>query len=353
MRFVDEVVINVKAGKGGNGIVSFRREKYIEFGGPDGGDGGDGGSVYLRASDGLNTLSDFRYTRHFEAENGAAGEGRNKRGRSGEDLYIDVPLGTQVFVAETDELMGDLTAVGQTLLVAKGGFHGIGNTRYKSSVNRAPRQCKAGGLGEERVIRLELKLLADVGLLGMPNAGKSTLIAQVSSAKPKIADYPFTTLHPNLGVVRVGALQSFVMADIPGLIAGAADGMGLGHQFLRHLARNRILLHLLDCSPMSDSQNPITDFEQVSAELIKYDADFAQIPRWLVLNKMDTLPPELWQQKQEEIVRALNWQGKVFSISAAAGIGTAELCTAIMQELTAMKANQTAENDEPNAPELI
>ncbi|UJF24347.1 GTPase ObgE [Suttonella sp. R2A3] len=336
MKFVDEALINVRAGKGGNGVVSFRREKYVEFGGPDGGDGGDGGSVYLRAIDGANTLADFRFVRQFQAENGQPGEGRNKRGKSGEDLFIDVPVGTQVFVEETDELIGDLTADGETLLVAQGGFHGLGNTRYKSSTNRAPRQSKPGSMGEERELRLELKLLADVGLLGMPNAGKSTLISRVSAAKPKIANYPFTTLYPNLGVVRVGMLQSFVMADIPGLIEGAAEGAGLGHQFLKHLSRTRLLLHMLDCSPMSDSGDPVADFAQVSEELTKYNDIFADKPRWLVLNKMDTMSEEDQQAKAQEIVRAIDWQGPVYRISAQAGIGTETLCHDIMQTLEQM-----------------
>ena len=336
MKFVDEAQIYVRAGKGGNGIVSFRREKYVPFGGPDGGDGGDGGSVYLVAQEGINTLADFRFNRSFQAANGRPGEGRNKRGSSGADLIVPVPVGTQVFVDETDELIGDLTTDGQRLLVAQGGYHGLGNTRYKSSTNRAPRQCKPGSEGEERYLRLELKLLADVGLLGMPNAGKSTLISRVSAARPKIADYPFTTLHPNLGVVRVGMLQSFVMADIPGLIEGAAEGAGLGHQFLRHLARTRLLLHVLDCSPLSDSQNPVRDFEQVSAELEKYDAVFADKPRWLVLNKMDTLTPEEGEARAREIVAALGWQGPVYRISAETGLHTEQLCRDIMQALEQM-----------------
>lgn len=336
MKFVDEARIYVRAGKGGNGIVSFRREKYIPFGGPDGGDGGDGGSVYLVAQEGINTLADFRYNRSYQAESGKAGEGRNKRGSSGADLIVPVPVGTQVFVDETDELIGDLTVDGQRLLVAQGGYHGLGNTRYKSSTNRAPRQCKPGSEGEERYLRLELKLLADVGLLGMPNAGKSTLISRVSAARPKIADYPFTTLHPNLGVVRVGMLQSFVMADIPGLIEGAAEGAGLGHQFLRHLARTRLLLHVLDCSPLSDSQNPVRDFEQVSLELAKYDAVFADKPRWLVLNKMDTLTAEDGATLEQNITTALGWQGPVYRISAETGMGTEQLCHDIMQALERM-----------------
>lgn len=333
MKFVDEAVIYVRAGKGGNGVVSFRREKYVEFGGPDGGDGGDGGSVYLRAIEGTNTLADFRFERSFQAESGKPGEGRNKRGRSGEDLYINVPIGTQVFVEQTNELIGDLTQEGDTLLVAQGGFHGLGNTRYKSSTNRAPRQSKPGTAGEERYLRLELKLLADVGLLGLPNAGKSTLISRVSAAKPKIADYPFTTLYPNLGVVRVGMLQSFVMADIPGLIEGAAEGAGLGHQFLKHLSRTRLLLHLIDCSNMSDSQNPIQDFHQVSRELEKYDQQFANMPRWLVLNKMDTLAEEERQERAQQIIDELNWQDPVYSISAETAMGTDALIKDIMQTL--------------------
>lgn len=337
MRFVDEALIFVKAGKGGNGVVSFRREKFVEFGGPDGGDGGDGGSVYLRGNAGVNTLADFRFNRRFEAENGQSGEGRNKRGRSGEDLFIDVPVGTQVFVAETEELLGDIVRDGQVLLVAQGGFHGLGNTRYKSSINRAPRQCKPGSEGEARELRLELKLLADVGLLGMPNAGKSTLISKVSAAKPKIANYPFTTLHPNLGVVRVGMLQSFVMADIPGLIEGAAEGAGLGHRFLKHLSRNRLLLHVVDASEFSDSQDPVADFLQVERELQKYDALFAEIPRWLVLNKLDTFSKEEAERRASEIVERLAWQGRVFLVSAITGDGLAHLCQEIMQALEEMR----------------
>ena len=341
MKFVDEAIIYVRAGKGGNGVVSFRREKYVEFGGPDVGDGGDGGSIYLRAREGVNTLADFRFQRSFQAESGQAGEGRNKRGKSGEDMVIDVPIGTQVFVEETDELIGDLTEEGQMLLVAQGGFHGLGNTRYKSSINRAPRQSKPGSPGEERYLRLELKLIADVGLLGMPNAGKSTLISRVSAARPKIADYPFTTLHPNLGVVRVGMLQRFVMADVPGLIAGAADGAGLGHQFLKHLSRTRLLLHVLDCSPGSDSGDAVADFLQVSEELLKYDDVLADKPRWLVLNKLDTLPEEERADKQADIVAALAWQGPVYGISAETGMGTEALCHDIMQTLEQMRDDET------------
>lgn len=342
MRFVDEAVIFVKAGKGGDGAVSFRREKYVAFGGPDGGDGGDGGSIYLRARDGVNTLADFRFRRRFEAANGAPGAGRNKRGRSGEDVYVEVPLGTQVFAPESDELIGDLTVDGATVLVAQGGYHGIGNTRYKSSVNRAPRQFKPGGAGEERSLRLELKLLADVGLLGIPNAGKSTLISCVSAAKPKIADYPFTTLYPNLGVVRIGMVQSFVMADIPGLIEGAAQGAGLGHRFLKHLSRNRLLLHLIDCAPTSDSRDPAGDFRGVSEELFQYDAMFADIPRWLVLNKIDALAADERQARVAEIVSAIGWQGPVYPISARTGDGTQHLCRKIMDALERMREGEAA-----------
>ena len=351
MIFVDEASIYVQAGKGGNGIVSFRREKYIPFGGPDGGDGGDGGSVYLVASAGINTLADFRFQRSFRAENGQPGEGRNRRGLSGADLFINVPIGTQVFAEETEELLGDLVAEGQRLLVAQGGFHGLGNTRYKSSTNRAPRQCKPGTAGEERHLRLELKVLADVGLLGLPNAGKSTLISQVSQARPKIASYPFTTLHPNLGVVYVGQLQSFVMADIPGLVEGAAEGVGLGHQFLRHLARTRILLHLLDCSPLSDSQNPIADFRQVEEELGKYSAELRDKPRWLVLNKMDLLSPEEQEEKRAEIVRALSWSGPVFAISGVSGQGCTELCQRLMQALEEMNRQEEWQQAGAQLPE--
>lgn len=337
MKFIDEAVIFVQAGKGGNGIVSFRREKYVEFGGPDGGDGGDGGSVYLRARESINTLADFRFQRRYQAQNGSPGEGKNKTGKSGQDLIIDVPIGTLVYVDETDELLGDLVADGQQLLVAQGGFHGLGNARYKTSINRAPRQAKAGSLGEERFLRLELKLLADVGLLGMPNAGKSTLISRVSSARPKIADYPFTTLYPNLGVVRVGTLQSFVMADIPGLIEGAAEGAGLGHQFLRHLSRNRLLLHLVDLSPFSDSQDPVNDFLQVSKELQKFDHEFLAMPRWLVFNKLDTFSENEQQAKISQVIEEINWQGRVFAISAQSGLGVEQLCQEVMIELNRLK----------------
>ncbi len=333
MKFVDEVTIRVKAGDGGNGCVSFRREKYIEFGGPNGGDGGDGGDVYLVAEQNLNTLVDFRHERYYEAQRGENGMGNQMTGRRGEDREISVPVGTVVYDNETGELIGDLTSAGQKLLVAKGGWHGLGNLRYKSSTNRAPRQSKPGTPGELRILRLELKLLADVGLLGLPNAGKSTLISAVSAARPKIADYPFTTLYPNLGVVRVGALQSFVMADIPGLIEGAAEGAGLGIQFLRHLSRTSLLLHVVDIAPMAEENEPVKAIHTIEAELEKYSDELAQYPRWLVLNKIDVLPVEEREKRCQEIVDALNWTAPVFRISAATGEGTQDLCFQIMQYL--------------------
>lgn len=333
MQFVDEVVIQVKAGDGGNGAVSFRREKFIEYGGPDGGDGGDGGDVYLVAEQNLNTLIDFRHERHFEAGRGKNGAGRNMTGARGDDRLIAVPVGTMAYDDETDELIGDLTVAGQRLMIAKGGFHGLGNLRYKSSINRSPQQSKPGTTGELRQVRLELKLLADVGLLGLPNAGKSTLISAVSSARPKIANYPFTTLYPNLGVVRVGQLQSFVMADIPGLIEGAAEGAGLGIQFLKHLARNRLLLHVVDVAPLDEQEDPVKAVGIIEQELAQYSEELAELPRWLVLNKIDVLPEEVREAHCEAIVEALDWQEPVFYISAATGMGTQELCYEIMQYL--------------------
>jgi len=333
MKFVDEVIIKVEAGDGGNGCVSFRREKFIPFGGPDGGDGGDGGSVYLRADPHLNTLVDYRYSRLFRAKRGGNGAGSNRTGAKGEDLIINVPVGTVAIDAATDEVIGDLVEPEAALLVARGGFHGLGNTRYKSSTNRAPRQAKPGTPGEERSLRLELKLLADVGLLGMPNSGKSTLINTVSAAHPKIADYPFTTLYPSLGVVSVGPLASFVMADIPGLIEGAADGAGLGIRFLKHLARTHLLLHLVDVSPYSDSGDPVHDVRAIEHELAQYDAALAGRERWLVLNKIDLLPEAECEQRQHDIISALDWQGAVFAISAAQKQGTDELCQAVMRWL--------------------
>lgn len=340
MKFVDEATITVDAGKGGDGCLSFRREKYIPRGGPDGGDGGDGGSVYLIVDSGLNTLVDFRFKRRFRATNGQPGAGRERIGKSGEDLVVKVPRGTLVYDAETDELIGDLITDEQQLLVAKGGFHGLGNTRFKSSVNRAPRKTTPGTPGESRALRLELKLLADVGLLGLPNAGKSTLIRAVSAARPKVADYPFTTLIPNLGVVRLGTEQSFVIADIPGIIEGAAEGAGLGLRFLKHLERTRLLLHLVDISGGDPEREPITDFQTISDELARHDEKLAAQPRWLVLNKIDTVA-----ETQVDAVEALflehGWDGPVFRISAVSGENCEALMWAIHQALNEQDDDDT------------
>ncbi len=340
MKFVDEATIEVKAGDGGNGCVSFRREKYIPLGGPDGGDGGDGGAVLFEADENLNTLADFRYTRRFQAERGENGRGRNCTGKSGEDLVVKVPVGTLVHDEETGELMGDLVKTGQRLLVARGGFHGIGNARYKSSTNRSPRQSKPGTPGEHRRLALELSLLADVGLLGKPNAGKSTFIRAVSAARPKVADYPFTTLYPNLGVVRVAAHQSFVVADIPGLIEGAAEGAGLGIQFLRHLSRTGLLLHIVDIAPF-DGSDPAGDVRAIARELEKFSDELGQRERWLVLNKTDLVDDEECEQRCLAIEQALAWQDPVFRISALAKSGTQALVHAIMNHLT-LKHEQQA-----------
>ena len=330
MKFVDEARIQVKAGDGGNGCVSFRREKYIEYGGPDGGDGGDGGSVYLEASKDLNTLADFRHARHFEAERGKNGFGRNMTGHRGENKVIQVPVGTAVYDDETDELIGDITADKERLLVAQGGYHGLGNLRYKSSVNRAPRQSKPGTPGELRQLRLEMRVLADVGLLGLPNAGKSTLISSMSSARPKIADYPFTTLYPNLGVVKVENYKSFVIADIPGLIEGAAEGAGLGVQFLKHLSRTSLLLHLVDVAPIDES-DPVAAVRIIENELQKYSDELGQRERWLLLNKVDLLAEADREQYCQDIIDRLAWKGPVFFVSAATAMGTKELSYQIMQ----------------------
>jgi GTP-binding protein len=333
MKFVDEATIRVQAGNGGHGCLSFRREKYVEKGGPDGGDGGHGGSVYLVADAGMNTLADFRVSRKFRAETGQGGAGRNKTGRSGKDLDVKVPCGTVVHDVDTGELICDLTDEGQRQMVAEGGRGGLGNTRFKSSTNRAPRKTTNGTPGEGRHLRLELKVLADVGLLGMPNAGKSTLISAMSQAKPRIADYPFTTLHPNLGVVRVGMLQSFVMADIPGLIEGAAEGAGLGIQFLKHLQRTGLLLHLVDIAPIDESVDPASTVKALERELANFSTDLAEKPRWLVLNKIDLLDDEALAAARDDIVRKLEWVGPVFEVSAATGEGTEQLAQAVMQAL--------------------
>jgi GTP-binding protein len=333
MKFVDEASIRVIAGNGGNGCLSFRREKYVERGGPDGGDGGHGGSVYVVAEPSLNTLADFRVARKFKAEIGQGGSGRNKTGKSGNDLDVLIPCGTVVRDIDTNELICDLTEPGQRQMVAEGGRGGLGNTRFKSSVNRAPRKTTNGTEGETRNLALELKVLADVGLLGMPNAGKSTLITAMSSAKPRIADYPFTTLHPNLGVVRVGALQSFVMADIPGLIEGAAEGAGLGIQFLRHLERTGLLLHLVDIAPIDPNEKPADNVRAIAGELAKFSETLAGKKRWLVINKTDLLPADELAIAQEKLLAELAWGGPVFTVSAATGEGTAALGQAVMREL--------------------
>jgi GTP-binding protein len=332
MKFVDEAMVTVKAGDGGNGCVSFRREKYVEYGGPDGGDGGDGGDVYLQAHKDLNTLADFRHIRFYEAERGQNGMGRQMTGACGKDHIIKVPIGTIAVDTDTEEVIGDLTEDQQLLMVAKGGFHGLGNVRYKSSTNRAPRQSKPGTLGERRTLRLELKLLADVGLLGLPNAGKSTLISAVSSARPKIANYPFTTLYPNLGVVNIEAYKSFVIADIPGLIEGAAEGIGLGIQFLKHLSRTSLLLHIVDLAPM-DEQDPVEAVRIIEHELAKYGEELSNRDRWLVLNKVDLLPENERNHVCQTIVQTLHWEGEVFQVSAATATGTRDLCYKIMQYL--------------------
>ncbi len=338
MKFVDEAEIRVEAGDGGNGIATFRREKYIPEGGPDGGDGGDGGCVYLVATANVNTLVDFRYHSVHRAQRGQNGMGRNCTGRKGADSLVSVPCGTLVYAADTGEKIGDLTKLGERLLVAKGGFHGLGNTRFKSSVNRVPMQFSKGSLGEQRNLRLELMLIADVGLLGLPNAGKSSLIRAVSSAKPKVADYPFTTLHPNLGVVRVDDLRSFVLADIPGVIEGAAEGAGLGLQFLKHLSRTGLLLHLVDIEPYESSETPVESVRKISHELEKWGDDLANKPRWLVLNKTDLVLDEELDAHCAAIVQELDWQGPVFQISALDKTGLRALMFAIMEALSSQRA---------------
>ncbi len=344
MKFVDEVSIKVEAGKGGNGCVSFRREKYIPKGGPDGGDGGDGGSVYLEADENINTLADFRFQRSFKADNGQPGQGRNMTGKSAEDLFVSVPVGTLCRDKETGELIGDLTSHGQRLKVAQGGFHGLGNTRYKSSVNRAPRQSTPGTPGERRELHLELQVLADVGLLGLPNAGKSTLIRAISAARPKVADYPFTTLHPNLGVVKVEAHRSFVVADIPGLIEGAAEGAGLGIRFLKHLSRTGLLLHVVDVAPMA-GEDPVAGVKAIEGELAKFSDELANRERWLVLNKLDLVAEEERDGVCQAIIDALAWQGPVFRISAISAEGTAELVGRIMSHLELRREEEAEGND--------
>lgn len=346
MKFVDEAPIFVAAGNGGNGCLSFWREKFVAKGGPDGGDGGDGGSVYLEADDNLNTLVDYRYQPKYRAEHGASGRGGNCTGAKGADLVLKVPVGTTAIDIDTEEVLGDLRKAGDRLLVAKGGWHGLGNTRFKSSVNRAPRQTSPGKPGEQRNLKLELKVLADVGLLGLPNAGKSTLIRAVSSAKPKVANYPFTTLVPNLGVVKVHDHRSFVVADIPGLIEGASEGAGLGIRFLKHLTRCRVLLHLVDMCPY-DGTTPAENALAIVNELEQFSPTLAQRERWLVLNKLDMLPEDEAEAACQEVIEKLNWQGPVFKVAAINKTGTHEMCNEILEYL-----EETWEAEKAN-PELV
>lgn len=333
MKFVDEVTIRVQAGNGGPGCVSFRREKYVPRGGPDGGDGGNGGSVYLIADQSLNTLVDFQAQRRFKAGHGAGGMGKDRTGGGGDSLSIPVPCGTRVYAEETGEMLGDLTRDADKLLVAAGGEGGKGNARFKSSTNRAPRQSTPGTPGESRDLKLELTLLADVGLLGMPNAGKSTLIRAVSAARPKIADYPFTTLYPNLGVVSIESHRSFVMADIPGLIEGAAEGAGLGIRFLKHLRRTGLLLHLVDLAPLGELSDPVADARAIAEELQKFSSALAAKERWLILNKSDLLTAEQAESTRAQIVQALSWTGRVYLVSALTGAGTRELVRDVMSRI--------------------
>lgn len=332
MKFVDEAKVYVEAGKGGNGACSFLRLKFEPECGPDGGDGGDGGSVYLRADESINTLVDYRYIRTYKAENGEKGGGSDCTGRGGEDSYLRVPVGTMVYDDDTDELIADLTAAGQTVCVAKGGRHGLGNARFKSSTNRSPRRTVPGEEGEKRNLRLELKVLADVGLVGLPNAGKSTLITAMSAARPKIADYPFTTLHPQLGVVSVSRYRSFVMADLPGLIEGAADGAGLGIRFLKHVSRTRVLFHVVDIAPI-DGSDPVHNVETITAELAKFSEELPLKECWLVLNKIDLFPADEAEKTCADIVKRLNWKGRVFKISGIAKQGLTDLAQQAMNFL--------------------
>ncbi|MDR0478517.1 MAG: GTPase ObgE [Burkholderiaceae bacterium] len=346
MKFVDEAYIDIAAGDGGNGCVSFRHEKYKEFGGPNGGDGGRGGHVYAVADVNLNTLVDYRYARRHEAVRGQHGMGSDMFGAAGADITLKMPVGTLIRDADTDEVLYELLQPGQTIMIAKGGDGGFGNMRFKSAINRAPRQKTPGWPGEKKSLKLELKVLADVGLLGMPNAGKSTFIAAVSNARPKIADYPFTTLHPHLGVVRVGPEQSFVVADIPGLIEGASEGAGLGHQFLRHLARTRLLLHVVDLAPFDEGADPVAQAQAIVAELKKYDPGLYAKPRWLVLNKIDMLPPEARAARVKDFVKRFKWKGPVFEISALTREGCEPLIRAIYAHLQAQQqADAPAEID--------
>jgi GTP-binding protein len=343
MKFIDEATIQVHAGSGGNGAVSFRREKYVPRGGPDGGDGGRGGSIYVIADRNLNTLVDYRYARIHRVKDGERGGSRECNGKGSDDLVLRVPVGTVITDLETGAVVADLAADGEQAVVAKGGKGGMGNMNFKTSTNRAPRQSTPGEEGESRELKLELKVLADVGLLGLPNAGKSTLIRAVSAARPKVADYPFTTLQPNLGVVRVGMDRSFVIADIPGLIEGAAEGAGLGHQFLRHLQRTGLLLHVVDLAPADADADPVRDAKAIAAELKKYDPALYEKPRWMVLNKIDMLPPEERAPTAAKFLKKLRWTGKSFMVSALSGEGCAELSAAVMNFLETENKKQSEE----------
>lgn len=337
MKFVDEAYIDIAAGDGGNGCVSFRHEKYKEFGGPNGGDGGRGGHVFALADPNLNTLVDYRYSRRHEAKRGQHGMGSDMFGAAGDDITLKMPVGTLICDAETGRVLYELLQPGEVLLIAKGGDGGFGNMRFKSAINRAPRQKTPGHAGERKSLRLELKVLADVGLLGMPNAGKSTFITAVSNARPKIADYPFTTLHPNLGVVRVGPEQSFVIADVPGLIEGASEGAGLGHQFLRHLQRTRLLLHIVDIAPFDEGVDPVAQAKAIVAELKKYDPALHAKPRWLVLNKLDMVPAGEREQRVNDFVRRMRYKGPVYQISALTREGCESLVKDIYQHIKAQQ----------------
>jgi len=344
MKFVDEAEITVEAGKGGNGCLAFRREKYIAKGGPSGGDGGDGGSIYIVGDSGLNTLVDFRYQPQYRAQSGQSGKSKNCTGSAGEDLVVAVPMGTSVVDKNTEELIADISVPGQRILVAKGGIHGLGNLRFKSSTNRTPTKTTNGTMGEHRTLQLQLKVLADVGLLGMPNAGKSTLIRQVSSAKPKVADYPFTTLIPNLGVVRVGPERSFVMADIPGVIEGASEGAGLGFRFLKHLSRTRLLLHMLDVAP-PDGSDPAVHARKIADELAKFSPTMAKKERWLVLNKLDVIPADEREALLARLRAELDWNDRIFVISAINGEGCADLCQSIMTSVEEHRVAMVEDTD--------
>jgi GTP-binding protein len=347
MKFIDEAVIEVHAGKGGDGVAGFRREKFVPRGGPDGGDGGRGGSIFAVADRNINTLIDYRYARIHRARNGEKGRGSDCYGKSAEDIVLRMPVGTVVSDFESGEVVTDLDRHGERVQLAKGGKGGLGNLHFKSSTNRAPRQFTLGELGEERKLKLELKVLADVGLLGMPNAGKSTFIRAISAARPKVADYPFTTLQPNLGMVRVDVNRSFVVADIPGLIEGAAEGAGLGHQFLRHLMRNRLLLHLVDIAPLDESAKPAREAKAIVKELKKYDEALYRKPRWLVLNKTDLLAPELRDKTIKKFIKDFGWKGNTFMISALTGEGCKELTYAIMEYLEQQQSESLKDAAQP------